>query len=89
MLLPTLYRTQGQAYCHRFPARAVERFTGPFNHNLSYPILVIGNKVFITFHLAKALLKCGGRQIPLRHLRGPKGLQKHWAAVHTLSSKMD
>ncbi|QRV78194.1 Abhydrolase domain-containing protein [Ceratobasidium sp. AG-Ba] len=31
-------------YCHRWPARAVERFTGPFNKTLSNKILVIGNE---------------------------------------------
>jgi len=32
-------------YCHRFLARAVERFTGPFDHVLANPIIIIGNKV--------------------------------------------
>lgn len=31
-------------YCHRWPARAVERFTGPWNHTLKNPIIIIGNK---------------------------------------------
>ncbi|KAG9106063.1 hypothetical protein FRC07_008976 [Ceratobasidium sp. 392] len=31
-------------YCHRWPARAVERYTGPWNKTLSNPILVIGNE---------------------------------------------
>ncbi|GJJ10333.1 hypothetical protein Clacol_004559 [Clathrus columnatus] len=35
---------QAPIFCHRFPTRAVERFTGPFNHTLAFPILVIGNK---------------------------------------------
>ncbi|KAF8529756.1 hypothetical protein BU17DRAFT_79858 [Hysterangium stoloniferum] len=30
--------------CHRFPTRAVERFTGPFNKKLANTILVIGNR---------------------------------------------
>ncbi|KIJ48997.1 hypothetical protein M422DRAFT_45262 [Sphaerobolus stellatus SS14] len=30
--------------CHRFPVRAVERFTGPFNAKLANPILIIGNR---------------------------------------------
>ncbi|KAH7329760.1 Alpha/Beta hydrolase protein [Rhizoctonia solani] len=30
-------------YCHRWPVRAVERYTGPWNNTLSNPILVIGN----------------------------------------------
>ena len=40
-------RLQGRIFCHRFPAsaRTVERFTGPFNHKLAHPILVIGNEV--------------------------------------------
>ncbi|KAG9122808.1 hypothetical protein FRC07_000644 [Ceratobasidium sp. 392] len=31
-------------YCHRWPVRAVERYTGPWNKQLSHPILVIGNE---------------------------------------------
>ncbi|QRV81714.1 Abhydrolase domain-containing protein [Ceratobasidium sp. AG-Ba] len=31
-------------YCHHWPVRAVERYTGPWNKNLSNPILVIGNE---------------------------------------------
>ncbi|KAG8780060.1 hypothetical protein FRC12_023502 [Ceratobasidium sp. 428] len=31
-------------YCHQWPVRAVERFTGPFNQTLSNHILVIGNE---------------------------------------------
>ncbi|QRV81574.1 tRNA-dihydrouridine synthase 4 [Ceratobasidium sp. AG-Ba] len=31
-------------YCHRWPVRAVERYTGPWNKTLSNPILVIGNE---------------------------------------------
>ncbi|KAG8721739.1 hypothetical protein FRC08_010620 [Ceratobasidium sp. 394] len=31
-------------YCHRWPVRAVERYTGPWNTQLSNPILVIGNE---------------------------------------------
>ncbi|CAE6427837.1 unnamed protein product [Rhizoctonia solani] len=31
-------------YCHRWPVRAVERYTGPWNKKLSNPILVIGNQ---------------------------------------------
>ncbi|KAG9119040.1 hypothetical protein FRC07_006157 [Ceratobasidium sp. 392] len=31
-------------YCHHWPVRAVERFTGPWNNKLSNPILVIGNE---------------------------------------------
>ncbi|CAE7062703.1 unnamed protein product [Rhizoctonia solani] len=30
-------------FCHRWPVRAVERYTGPWNKTLSNPILVIGN----------------------------------------------
>ncbi|GJJ10317.1 hypothetical protein Clacol_004543 [Clathrus columnatus] len=35
---------QAPVFCHRFPTRAVERFTGPFNHTLAFPMLIIGNK---------------------------------------------
>lgn len=35
---------QPPSFCHRFPIRASERFTGPFNHELAFPILVIGNE---------------------------------------------
>ncbi|KAF9648255.1 hypothetical protein BDM02DRAFT_3115743 [Thelephora ganbajun] len=31
-------------YCHRWPSRAVERFTGPWNSTLKNPIIIIGNK---------------------------------------------
>lgn len=31
-------------YCHRWPVRAVERYTGPWNNKLSNTILVIGNE---------------------------------------------
>jgi hypothetical protein len=31
-------------FCHRWPARAVERFTGPWNSTLKNPIIIIGNK---------------------------------------------
>ncbi|CAE6378531.1 unnamed protein product [Rhizoctonia solani] len=33
----------GGMYCHHWPVRAVERFTGPFNHTLQNKIMVIGN----------------------------------------------
>lgn len=32
-------------YCHLWPFRAVERFSGPWDHKLKTPILVIGNHV--------------------------------------------
>lgn len=32
----------GYLYCHRWPVRAVERFTGPWNSKLSNTILIIG-----------------------------------------------
>jgi len=31
-------------FCHRWPARAVERFAGPWNSTLKNPIIIIGNK---------------------------------------------
>ncbi|QRV95978.1 Abhydrolase domain-containing protein [Ceratobasidium sp. AG-Ba] len=31
-------------YCHRWPVRAVERYTGPWNKVLSNPILVVGER---------------------------------------------
>ncbi|QRV77215.1 Abhydrolase domain-containing protein [Ceratobasidium sp. AG-Ba] len=34
----------GGFYCHRWPVRAVERYTGPWNKKLANPILVIGNE---------------------------------------------
>ncbi|CAE6374803.1 unnamed protein product [Rhizoctonia solani] len=33
----------GGLYCHRWPVRAVERYTGPWNKKLANTILVIGN----------------------------------------------
>ncbi|CAE6422740.1 unnamed protein product [Rhizoctonia solani] len=35
---------EGGFYCHHWPVRAVERYTGPWNKKLANPILVIGNK---------------------------------------------
>ncbi|CEL59923.1 hypothetical protein RSOLAG1IB_09207 [Rhizoctonia solani AG-1 IB] len=32
------------SYCHHWPVRAVERFTGPWNKTLSNTIIVIGNE---------------------------------------------
>ena len=48
-----MYEEDGNKYfatgvlsaCHAWPVRAPKRFTGPFNHSLSNPILVIGNTV--------------------------------------------
>ncbi|CAE6477527.1 unnamed protein product [Rhizoctonia solani] len=34
----------GGFYCHHWPVRAVERFTGPWNKTLSNTVLVIGNE---------------------------------------------
>ncbi|KAG8774058.1 hypothetical protein FRC12_002175 [Ceratobasidium sp. 428] len=34
----------GGLYCHRWPVRAVERYTGPWNKALSNKIIIIGNK---------------------------------------------
>ncbi|KAG8931574.1 hypothetical protein FRC02_002502 [Tulasnella sp. 418] len=42
------------AYCHRWTSRAVERFQGPWNHQLRNPILVIGNKADPVTPLAAA-----------------------------------
>ncbi|QRW17406.1 Abhydrolase domain-containing protein [Rhizoctonia solani] len=36
--------TDGGLYCHRWPVRAVERYTGPWNKKLANPILVIGTE---------------------------------------------
>jgi hypothetical protein len=41
----------GPDVCHHWKGRAVERFTGPFNHTLSNTILVIGNTVRFPFFL--------------------------------------
>jgi hypothetical protein len=41
-------------YCHRWPVRAVERFTGPWNSKLSNPILVIG--VYVVSWLVQPLI---------------------------------
>lgn len=45
----SLYLVGGQFpqpahFCHRWPSRAIERFTGPWNHTLKNPIIIIGNK---------------------------------------------
>ncbi|KDN44350.1 hypothetical protein RSAG8_05614, partial [Rhizoctonia solani AG-8 WAC10335] len=44
MFGPTSTKLAGN-YCHRWPVRAVERYTGPWNKKLSNPILVINNEV--------------------------------------------
>lgn len=31
-------------FCHRWPVRSVERFTGPWNSTLKNPIIIVGNK---------------------------------------------
>ncbi|KAL5637297.1 hypothetical protein ACGC1H_001066 [Rhizoctonia solani] len=43
---PMFGPTWGDAglYCHRWPVRAVERYTGPWDKKLANPILVIGNE---------------------------------------------
>lgn len=35
---------RGGFWCHVWPARGVERYSGPWNHTLKNPIIVIGNK---------------------------------------------
>jgi hypothetical protein len=41
-------------YCHKWPVRAVERFHGPWNHTLAWPILIIGNTADPVTPLASA-----------------------------------
>ncbi|CAE6466226.1 unnamed protein product [Rhizoctonia solani] len=41
-------------FCHRWPVRAVERYTGPWNKTLSNPILVIGNDADPVTHYINA-----------------------------------
>ncbi|KAH7335772.1 TAP-like protein-domain-containing protein [Rhizoctonia solani] len=43
MFTPFIGWYAGGMYCHHWPVRAVERFTGPFNHTLKSKIMVIGN----------------------------------------------
>ncbi|CAE6502965.1 unnamed protein product [Rhizoctonia solani] len=43
MFAPFIGWYAGQTFCHHWPVRAVERFTGPFNHTLQNEVLVIGN----------------------------------------------
>ncbi|CAE6402210.1 unnamed protein product [Rhizoctonia solani] len=54
-------------YCHRWPVRAVERFTGPFNHTLRNKIMVIGNSVdpIAPFGNAKAVAEALGSSAAL------------------------
>ncbi|CAE6498743.1 unnamed protein product [Rhizoctonia solani] len=57
-------------YCHRWPIRAVERFTGPFNHTLKNKIMVIGNLADPTtpFVSAKAVADAlGDSAVLLKH----------------------
>ncbi|KAG8722899.1 hypothetical protein FRC09_005503 [Ceratobasidium sp. 395] len=46
-------------FCHRWPARAVERYAGPFNRTLANPIIVIGNYYDPVTPLASAELVAG------------------------------
>lgn len=70
MLAPLFGWVAGAMYCHRWPTRAVERFTGPFNHTLRNKIVVIGNlddpvTPFISAkHVADAL---GDSAVLLKH----------------------
>ncbi|KDN35450.1 hypothetical protein RSAG8_11588, partial [Rhizoctonia solani AG-8 WAC10335] len=43
MFAPFMGWYSGGMFCHHWPVRAVERFTGPFNHTLRNKIMVIGN----------------------------------------------
>ncbi|KAH7335773.1 TAP-like protein-domain-containing protein [Rhizoctonia solani] len=60
----------GGMYCHHWPARAVERFTGPFNHTLKNKIIVIGNLAdpVTPFGNAKAVAEAlGDSAVLLKH----------------------
>ncbi|CAE6463673.1 unnamed protein product [Rhizoctonia solani] len=60
----------GGMYCHHWPVRAVERFTGPFNHTLQNKIMVIGNLYdpITPFISAKAVAEAlGDSAILLKH----------------------
>ncbi|EUC55050.1 hydrolase, putative [Rhizoctonia solani AG-3 Rhs1AP] len=57
-------------YCQHWPVRAVERFTGPFNHTLRNRIMVIGNSVdpITPFGNAKAVAEAlGSSAVLLKH----------------------
>ncbi|KAF8684068.1 MEROPS serine peptidase family S33 [Rhizoctonia solani] len=60
----------GEMYCHHWPVRAVERFTGPFNHTLQNKIMVIGNLYdpITPFASAKAVAEgLGDSAVLLKH----------------------
>ncbi|CAE6498727.1 unnamed protein product, partial [Rhizoctonia solani] len=60
----------GGMYCHHWPVRAVERFTGPFNHTLKNKIMVIGNLAdpITPFVSAKAVADAlGDSAVLLKH----------------------
>ncbi|ELU45231.1 TAP-like domain-containing protein [Rhizoctonia solani AG-1 IA] len=63
-------RIRGEMYCHHWPVRAVERFTGPFNHTLQNKIMVIGNLYdpITPFASAKAVAEgLGDSAVLLKH----------------------
>ncbi|KAG8744376.1 hypothetical protein FRC10_010263 [Ceratobasidium sp. 414] len=61
-------------YCHHWPVRAVERFTGPWNNKLSNPILVIGKS---PSHLSNPVLTdghAGNEADPITPFRSAKAV---------------
>ncbi|KAJ1300403.1 hypothetical protein OPQ81_005222 [Rhizoctonia solani] len=70
MFAPFIGWYAGGMYCHHWPVRAVERFTGPFNHVLKNKIMVIGNLAdpITPFTSAKAVADAlGDSAVLLKH----------------------
>ncbi|CAE6414083.1 unnamed protein product [Rhizoctonia solani] len=70
MFAPFIGWYAGGMYCHHWPVRAVERFTGPFNHTLQNKIMVIGNLAdpITPFTSAKAVADAlGNSAVLLKH----------------------
>ncbi|CAE6492002.1 unnamed protein product, partial [Rhizoctonia solani] len=70
MFAPFIGWYAGGMFCHHWPVRAVERFTGPFNHTLQNKILVIGNLAdpITPFISAKAVVDgLGDSAVLLKH----------------------
>ncbi|KAG8727613.1 hypothetical protein FRC11_012814, partial [Ceratobasidium sp. 423] len=70
MFAPFIGWYAGGMYCHHWPVRAVERFTGPFNHTLKNKIMVFGNLAdpITPFISAKAVADAlGDSAVLLKH----------------------
>ncbi|CAE6449331.1 hypothetical protein ACGC1H_000201 [Rhizoctonia solani] len=91
MFAPFIGWYAGGMFCHHWPVRAVERFTGPFNHTLQNKIVVIGNLAdpITPFISAKAVADgLGDSAVLLKHNGyGHTSLYMHSNCTVTATSK--